>query len=555
MQAPASNPAQPLLSVVTVCLNRAATIAAAIESLEQQLAPDIEHLVIDGGSTDGTLEVLARYPHLRVISEPDSGLYDAMNKGIRLAQGTYICLLNSDDLLGGDVLAAVRPYLEANYDVVCTGAEFLVADPVSTWRVTECIDAPEEIVLSPATACLGSPLINAKFMNRALLIESGLFDLKYKLASDVDLLIRLAQRRPRIAVVDCVGYRYVAHADSLTINSEGTNGAEAALECLAIADKLLQPSSLDPNIRRTASALRGGKTVALRRRRHEERHPLSLRDAFHFAAYLLSRKIRSAHSRFLSQLRGFSQSGQDLWLLRHIFPGKRNGLYIEIGAYDGVSYSNCLLMEAAFGWSGIAIEPNPKVFPSIQHSRTVEALNVAIGSQPGVTKFRIAGMLSGIVTSYCAEHEQRILREFGDDCAEIEIPVMDIASILAERGITQVDYISIDVEGGEIEILKNLQSSGVKIRALSVENNYRTREIPLLAAALGMEKLGELEADDMYVARSFVSPLKAIRLQAAYLLNPNRTIRRFVIPWAKNHLPDVCQGLLRRAWHRISRAS
>ena len=77
----------PRLSIVTPCLNRAATIGAAIDSVLEQRHPSFEHIIIDGGSTDGTAEVLARYPHLTVIREKDRNLYDAINKGLRAVRG------------------------------------------------------------------------------------------------------------------------------------------------------------------------------------------------------------------------------------------------------------------------------------------------------------------------------------------------------------------------------------------------------------------------------------------------------------------------------------
>ncbi len=71
---------QPLISIITPCLNRAEFIAEAVESVLSQDYPNVEHIIMDGGSTDGTLEVLKRYPHLRVVSEPDEGMYTAINK-------------------------------------------------------------------------------------------------------------------------------------------------------------------------------------------------------------------------------------------------------------------------------------------------------------------------------------------------------------------------------------------------------------------------------------------------------------------------------------------
>ncbi len=94
------------LSVVTVSLNQAAYIEANIRSVLAQAYPGVEHIVVDGGSTDGTLDILKRYPHLRWISEPDTGQSNALNKGIAMATGEIVGWLNSDDTYEPGAFAA-----------------------------------------------------------------------------------------------------------------------------------------------------------------------------------------------------------------------------------------------------------------------------------------------------------------------------------------------------------------------------------------------------------------------------------------------------------------
>jgi glycosyltransferase involved in cell wall biosynthesis len=114
----------PLISIITPCLNSVGVIEQAIASVRCQNYPKVEHIIIDGGSKDGTLSVLEKYPDLRIISEPDQGLYDALNKGIRAAGGEVIGHLNSDDLyeVGAldKVVEAFRNHPEA--EAVCGGA-------------------------------------------------------------------------------------------------------------------------------------------------------------------------------------------------------------------------------------------------------------------------------------------------------------------------------------------------------------------------------------------------------------------------------------------------
>ena len=89
------------ISIITVCYNREHTVGQAIESVLAQDYPDIEYIVVDGASTDGSLQVIRQYDGQisRVLSEPDHGMYEAINKGIRMATGEVIGLLHSDDFL------------------------------------------------------------------------------------------------------------------------------------------------------------------------------------------------------------------------------------------------------------------------------------------------------------------------------------------------------------------------------------------------------------------------------------------------------------------------
>jgi glycosyltransferase involved in cell wall biosynthesis len=94
------------ISIITVCLNVESTIDKCLESIKAQTYPSIEHIIIDGKSSDGTLKIINKYDHVHVLkSEPDEGIYDAMNKGIKYATGDYLYFLNADDyLFTSDVL-------------------------------------------------------------------------------------------------------------------------------------------------------------------------------------------------------------------------------------------------------------------------------------------------------------------------------------------------------------------------------------------------------------------------------------------------------------------
>lgn len=191
----------PAVTVVTAVLNGAATIGRTLESVAAQDAPGIEHLVIDGGSTDGTLERVARSAHgVRVVSRPDHGIYDAFNRGVGLACGEWVAFLNSDDAwvderVVADVLgvAASRPEVDVIHgDVDLVDAQGAV---VRTLRFVP-RPGPDPYRDMAVTLPVFQP---ASFVRRALLERLGGFDARYRIVGDYDLFLRAWRAGARFA--------------------------------------------------------------------------------------------------------------------------------------------------------------------------------------------------------------------------------------------------------------------------------------------------------------------------------------------------------------------
>lgn len=114
-----------MISIITVCLNSADTIERAISSLLEQTNCNFEHIVVDGVSKDDTVQIVKKYADeyarknikLRIVSEPDEGLYDAMNKGIDMAEGEFVGILNADDYYEKDTVDIVTRAVEGNKDI------------------------------------------------------------------------------------------------------------------------------------------------------------------------------------------------------------------------------------------------------------------------------------------------------------------------------------------------------------------------------------------------------------------------------------------------------
>jgi glycosyltransferase involved in cell wall biosynthesis len=183
-----------MISIVTPTLNQGGTIEETIQSVAAQDYAHFEHIVVDGGSTDNTLDILAKHPHLRWLSEPDRGQSDAINKGIRMSGGEVVSYLNSDDVLRPGALRAV--------------AEAFASQPENGLVAGDCdlIDAHSRIEgLFQARLrrredllrywewgtgfCLPQPAV---FVRRELFSRVGGFREHLHLAMDYDMWLRLA---------------------------------------------------------------------------------------------------------------------------------------------------------------------------------------------------------------------------------------------------------------------------------------------------------------------------------------------------------------------------
>jgi glycosyltransferase involved in cell wall biosynthesis len=178
------------ISVITVCFNSQATIERSIQSVVAQQWPAVEHIVIDGGSTDGTLAILERFrPHLAaLVSEPDKGIYDAMNKGLARATGEVICFLNADDQYAdANVLAEVAQQMRTHQlDALVADVGFFKAgDPT---RMTRRYRSDR---FSPQKLAWGwMPAHPGLFLTRKVVQRVGKFKTDYRIAGDYEYVVR-----------------------------------------------------------------------------------------------------------------------------------------------------------------------------------------------------------------------------------------------------------------------------------------------------------------------------------------------------------------------------
>ncbi|WP_116655185.1 glycosyltransferase family 2 protein [Pelagibacterium sediminicola] len=181
-------------TIITAVYNRAATVGQAVTSVRTQTWQNIEHLIIDGASTDGTLTALeaARHSHMRLISEPDNGIYDALNKGVALASGDVIGLMHSDDFFANDqVLEKVATAFEMSGVLAAYGD----LDYVSATDEDRIIRRWRSGAYSPKKLRRGwMPPHPALFLKREVFERQGAYDTSFKIAADYDAILRWFSR-------------------------------------------------------------------------------------------------------------------------------------------------------------------------------------------------------------------------------------------------------------------------------------------------------------------------------------------------------------------------
>ena len=181
---------EPLVSIITVVYNNVKYIQDALESVISQNYLTIEHIVIDGGSSDGTIEVIEKYrDNISVfLSEPDDGIYDAMNKGIALATGDIVGILNSDDFYIDEFVIekVVKEFEEKNVDSVY--ADLVYVEPKNLNKTVRYYDSGN---FNPSKFSYGwMPAHPTFFVKRKAYEKYGMFRTDLKIAADFDILAR-----------------------------------------------------------------------------------------------------------------------------------------------------------------------------------------------------------------------------------------------------------------------------------------------------------------------------------------------------------------------------
>ncbi|SHM61135.1 FkbM family methyltransferase [Flavobacterium saccharophilum] len=207
----------------------------------------------------------------------------------------------------------------------------------------------------------------------------------------------------------------------------------------------------------------------------------------------------------------FSQYKQDQFLDKVLFNKKKNGFFIDVGAHDGVTISNSIFFEKYRSWKGICIEPNPIIYDKLVKNRSSVNLNVCIGNSNETVKFtQVVGyseMLSGVTSKYDEHHLDRINDEIsqnGGEIKSIEVQMIRLEYI-NEIEEKKIDFISIDTEGNEFDIIKSIDFEKISVKVLVIENNYKNVDLFNFLINNNFILIATLHTDEVYINKKALS--------------------------------------------------
>lgn len=219
---------------------------------------------------------------------------------------------------------------------------------------------------------------------------------------------------------------------------------------------------------------------------------------------------RAPLNRMLHEVRGMlipgypyaSQAGQDR-VIDRVLGGKIGGTFADIGAYDGVTGSNTLYFEKWRGWTGVMVEPVAAFRKTAEEVRTTPCMPYAVSDQAGEASFMAVTegytQMSGLMSSYDTSLLDRVRADPRHREEMITVETRTIAGILQEAGLSEVDFISLDIEGGELAALDAFPFADFLVQSWAIENNTSGPEIANLMRSKGYQLVEFCGPDEIYI--------------------------------------------------------
>jgi FkbM family methyltransferase len=194
-----------------------------------------------------------------------------------------------------------------------------------------------------------------------------------------------------------------------------------------------------------------------------------------------------------------SQWGQDKWAVENIFKHRRGGFFVDIGAYNGVDISNTYYFEQKLGWSGICVEPSPKLFSELTQNRKCTCVQGCVAASDGEVEFLQVEddeTLNSLASALAETHDARV---DSHRINKLKLPGFRLDTLLRNHKVQKADFVSIDTEGSEMEILRNFEWGSFEIGVLCVENTYYGDLLAEFLYHHGYRLNAVLNSDEIYV--------------------------------------------------------
>lgn len=195
---------------------------------------------------------------------------------------------------------------------------------------------------------------------------------------------------------------------------------------------------------------------------HEEKHTIGK----------IKQEIWNIEKTFGWNSKFHSQAGQDKLIFENFFKNKKDGFYVDLGAYDGVIGSNTLFFEQNLNWSGILVEPSKNQYSKLKSTRNSKCINKAVSDENGLLEFIevTSGltMMSGLNQPSFEKTLDIVKSDLNSSIEKYNVEVQTFDQLIEN---SDIDYLSIDIEGGELNVLKNIDYKQYKIKVISIENN------------------------------------------------------------------------------------
>lgn len=200
-----------------------------------------------------------------------------------------------------------------------------------------------------------------------------------------------------------------------------------------------------------------------------------------------------------------SQAGQDL-VVDQVMKGKRGGTFVDVGGYDGTTGSNTFFLETHRGWTGALVEPVPAQLAKAENIRRCPCLGVAVAAQEGEADFieitQGYTQMSGLADSYNKGLLATVRKNKQHEEKTLKVQTKTLSGILKDAGLSNPDFVSLDIEGGELECLKSFPFADHNIAIWAIENNTATPEIKKIMDANGYDLIEFCGPDELYFKRS-----------------------------------------------------